>query len=441
MNRFEEISAACLQRDATAAETLNEQTSQRLRALLAHHWKGANPAWRLLVESQGLDEAALPRSVHELSRLPLMTREHLRSGDFAERPNAAVFQTVSTSGSTQSSVRVPHNLEMSRATLFDNFLRLFALNQVAQLFPFYGLAHLFEGYVTGSQLTMTFMRDCFGEAAGMGVLTEPFELHCQRLRRLAAQTVASSPSVLTALANYVLQQGEQLPIPRLVVGGAPLHSGDRSILERAFRPRELLSFYPTTDAGALGCGEHETGDYQSFAETHLIEVIAADGTHVSEGEEGLIVVTALDSLAAPLIRYAVGDRVTYLGRSACGGRVRLRKIRRASEALIGDFKLPLADLDGWRDELAQRGFATSALQVAKRQDAQGRPFLIVRLESSERTAALEAAALDLIRADVRLGYGIQHALLCAPQVEMFAPGELLKGRFKLPVFVDEVEHP
>jgi phenylacetate-coenzyme A ligase PaaK-like adenylate-forming protein len=245
--------------------------------------------------------------------------------------------------------------------------------------------------------------------------------------------------VITALASHLLQRGESLPIPLIVVGGAPLHTGDRSLIERAFSPREILHFYPTTDAGALGCGDRQTGDYQSFPETHLIEVLGADGVHVSEGTEGLLVVTALDSLAAPIIRYAVGDRVTYLGRSARGERVRLRKIRRASDAMIGEFKIPLADLDGWRDVLAQQGFATSALQIAKRRDVTGRPQLIVRLETSEHTADLEAAALDLVRTDEDLAYALRHGLLCVPRVEVFPPGGLLKGRFKLPIFVDEME--
>lgn len=445
MTRFDELSAALHRRDVSASQTLDAQTSARLTALLAHHWRGNNPAWQQCVASHGLSEAQLPRSAGELGRLPLMTRDLLRAGGFAERPNAAAFQCVSTSGSTQSAVRMAHNFEMSRATLFDNFLRLFVLNGIADPFPFYGISHRFEGSVSGSQTTMRFMSEHFGDAVAVGGVDEPHALHHERLTRLAPRTLASAPGVVTALASHVLEQRVRLAIPLIVVGGAPLHVSDRALIERAFSPQEILIFYPTTDAGALGGFVNLRGEYVSFPETHVIEVVHADGMQVAAGEEGLVAVTALDSLATPLIRYLVGDRVTYLGRgegdSGRGDRVRMRAIRRTSDAMIGDFKIPLADLEGWRDALAQRGFHTSALQVAKRRTENGQLTLLVRIEASAPPADAQARALEVVLTDKQITYGIQRGILGAPRIELFSPGTLLQGRFKMPIFVDESELP
>ena len=47
---------------------------------------------------------------------------------------------------------------------------------------------------------------------------------------------------------------------------------------------------------------------------HLVEVVGPDGRAVAEGEEGELVVTRLLGDQAPLLRYAVGDRVRRLPR-------------------------------------------------------------------------------------------------------------------------------
>lgn len=437
MTRFDEISAAIAQRHASSRHSLKEQTSARLSACLAHHWNGANPTWRVLVERHGVRKAQLPRTAEELTRLPLMTRSALRDGNFSERPNAAVFRCVCTSGSTHSAVRVPHSLEMSRATLFDNFLRMFAINGVTDLFPFYGVVHRFDESLSGSQTTMTFMTDSFREFAAMGDVAEPSEIHWERVRAMAPSTVASSPGFMMVLAHHVLRNGQRLAIPRIVVGGAPLSMSGRAVIERAFAPREILLFYPTSDAGALGCSLNESGDYVSFSETHVIEIVRADGSHVAEGEEGLVAVTALDSLAAPLIRYLVGDQATYLGPCTVGERVRLRGIRRVTDALIGDLKIPLADLEEWQNELARRGIHIGALQVAKRPYIGGRAVIVIRVETAESHAAVEAATLELVLANREIASDIRRQILTLPRIEVFPPGGLLQGRFKLPVFVDE----
>jgi phenylacetate-coenzyme A ligase PaaK-like adenylate-forming protein len=435
-NRYDDVRSAVARRAASAPEDLDRETSDRLVACLLHHLRGPNTAWRDVVRVHGIIEANLPRTPSELARIPLVTRGFLREGHYGERPNAPVCHLVSTSGSTHTAVQIAHNVEMSRATLFDNFLRLLALNGAEEILPFYGIGHWGSDEVTGSRITFMLMSEHFGRAAQASSVNDPLDETVARMRALAPRTVASAPGFMTLLAGYLLERGERLLIPRVIVGGGPLTIMDRRYIERAFAPEEVLVFYPSTDAGGLGARIEATDEYVSFPETHIFEVVHTDGSHVAVGEDGLVAVTALDSLATPLIRYVVGDRVTYLGPTT-GGRVRFRNIRRVTDAVVGHLKVPLAEIDSWRDQLAQRGIEASALQLVTRRDARARERLTVRVETKADRAAVEAALLEIILAEPSLGVGLESGYLSSPRIEIFAPGELLRGRFKLPVFVDE----
>jgi phenylacetate-coenzyme A ligase PaaK-like adenylate-forming protein len=436
-NRFDDVCSAVARRSACTSEELAREASDRLVACLLHHLRGANPAWRDVVRVHGIGEANLPRTAAELARIPLVTRSFLREGRFNERPNAPIFHVVSTSGSTHTAVQIAHNVEMSRATLFDNFLRLLALNGAKEILPFYGIGHWGNDEITGSRITFTFMSEHFGGDARASSVNDPLDETVARIRALGPRTVASAPGFMTLLAGYLMERGEQIPIPRVIVGGGPLTIIDRRHMERAFAPEEVLVFYPSTDAGGLGARIEASGEYVSFPETHIFEVVRTDGSHVKEGEDGLVAVTALDSLATPLIRYLVGDRVTYLGRTETGGRVRFRNLRRITDAVIGHLKVPLAEIDSWRDQLVQRGIEASALQLVTRRDARARERITVRVETKAGRAEVEAALLEIILAEPSLGVGLESGYLASPRIEIFAPGELLRGRFKLPVFVDE----
>ena len=95
----------------------------------------------------------------------------------------------------------------------------------------------------------------------------------------------------------------------------------------------------------------------------------------------------------------------------------------------------------WQRGLARRGFHTSALQVAKHltgdAETNRRPALAVRIESSDPPADAEQMALEVVHSDPKIAYAVARGILPVPRIEIFAPGTLLKGRFKLPIFVDE----
>ena len=132
--------------------------ASRLRACLNHHRSGPNPAYSDLLVESGIGAGDLPESTEELNRLPLTDKDFLKQGHFPEHPNGPIYKVVSTSGSTQTAVAIPHNFAMSQATLFDNFLRLMALNRIQDFGRFYGIGHWVPGETaSGSFITFDFI--------------------------------------------------------------------------------------------------------------------------------------------------------------------------------------------------------------------------------------------------------------------------------------------
>lgn len=405
--------------------------------LLRHHVLAPNPAYRRLIRRSGVTVPVNPE-IDLLPSLPLTDKAFLRDSGYATQPAAEVFRVVATSGSTQSAVRVPHNYEMSRATLGDNFLRLFRLNDIALRGTVYGVGHWEPGEEnTGSYLTFHFMSQVLPDFV-MASTRDALEEHADRIQRLSPGVLASSPAFLGRLARYCLETKREHSIGTIIFGGAPLLQDDEAAIRQAFKPELIRGFYATTDAGALAA-EIGGGVYWTFSETHIIEVLDGNGHHVAPGERGRIAVTALDSLAAPIIRYLVGDEVTFCGRSEDGVRVALRDIKRVGEAIVADAKIPLADIDRWRDRFYEHGLRVSAVQLVRRRVQDGREHLLMKVElrgGNRRDAADLALALLMENPQVR--YLVTNGEIPLPEIVIAEPGELLGRGFKVPVFVDEV---
>lgn len=412
----------------------------RLRACLRHHWYGPNPSYRELLQLANFKDDDLPEDTEDLSRLPLTDKDFLRQGNFPEHPNGPIYKVVSTSGSTQTAVAIPHNFTMSHSTLFENFLRLMALNDINDFGRFYGIGHWIPGETSsGSFITFDFMKRAFPVSCEMAPTSDPLDRHEETLLS-GVDTVATAPGFLVHLANYMSERGRAVHIRNIILGGAPLLQSDARHVQSAFSPEKMIMFYPTTDAGGLGAQIGEGGDYVSFPETHVMEVVHSDGGHVAIDEEGDVAVTALDSLAAPIIRYLVGDRVVFLGRTD-DGRVSFRSIKRTADVIVGDGKIPFGELDRFRDALLDEGLVTNAFQMAKRKNRRGQDQIIMRLEGDVDTQAAHAAVIAVLRRNPHMMYLLDDGELPEPVVEVFSIGGLTKGRFKIPVYVDETESP
>lgn len=125
-------------------------------------------------------------------------------------------------------------------------------------------------------------------------------------------------SSLALLATHAEARGIKPRLPALRVvstTGEPLFPYQREVIGRVFGVPVSVE-YGARDAGLMAL-ESPDGVLLQMSETHLIEVLDAEGNPVEEGEA---VITSLVSDAQPFIRYRTGDVVRRSGRTDPGGR-------------------------------------------------------------------------------------------------------------------------
>jgi phenylacetate-coenzyme A ligase PaaK-like adenylate-forming protein len=415
----------------------------RVLAVVSHHRRVDGPYSRLLAEAD-IPEHWRPNDLADLAAIPPIDKQFLRTGGFAQRPAVdAPVTVVSTSGTTSDAVAVPHTADSLRAGLGDNFGRAFVAAGVGFPQRPWLVGHWEESAreanvrVSGSYISMTWL----AEVAASALLrnsTSPAAVIVEEAVAFAPTVVASSPNLLATLAHAALAKGHHFGLRAVLYGGAAATEEHRVLWQRAFAPAQMIAFYPTTDAGALGVSPEDSGVYQTFTETHLVEVLDDAGHHVGIGERGRLAVTAYRSLAAPIIRYQVGDSVVYEGTEA--NRVLISSIRRLTDAAIGDTLVPLEVIDAWTSALTGLGHVLSAVQLVCRTDAAARDQPVVRLVgAASPSRQLEEDALGLLRAITQLHHEIRHGSVAPPIVEFV--DSTVDSPFKSRSFVDERGEP
>ncbi|MCO6436853.1 MAG: phenylacetate--CoA ligase family protein [Phycisphaerae bacterium] len=145
------------------------------------------------------------------------------------------------------------------------------------------------------------------------------DAYFDELDRFRPHCIFGYPSSLALLANYGRSRGRAGNLESLkavFVTGEVCFPHDRENLEDYFQC-PVADGYGARDAGFLA-HECPDGGMHINAEQVFIEILR-DGRPVEAGESGEIVVTHLDALGMPLIRYQTGDvGRLQVGRCTCG---------------------------------------------------------------------------------------------------------------------------
>lgn len=339
---------------------VRELQRRKLRRLLAHAYEHV-PFYRERFDAAGIAPADV-RSLADLSHVPATTlRELLDAGPAATTSRAFAAEelvTRRTTGSTGESFALrfdPHWLAVQRA-LFLRALRT-------------------AGWGWGRRLAL--VRDDEGRRApGWFRWTDiPHELPpagmLERIRREPPDVLYGWVTPLRQLALHARETASAVPGMRSVVSTAEALDGPtRALLEHAFGA-EAFELYGSTEMGmvAVECGAHD-GLHLS-EETAVVERIEAE-----DGSGGRLVMTNLDLLSMPLIRYRTGDLAEVTERPcACGrtsprltcieGRlvdcVRLRDGRAISPYRITLAIGPIPGLRRYR--VVQEGYARFTVEI------------------------------------------------------------------------------
>ncbi|RIE08313.1 phenylacetate--CoA ligase family protein [Candidatus Cryosericum hinesii] len=136
-----------------------------------------------------------------------------------------------------------------------------------------------------------------------------FDRYVDVIDRTRPEIILSYVNAAESLAEYINISGRRLSYtPRGVVTAAGTLFPDwRRNIERAFGC-PVFNRYASDEAGCIACARGADALYVNPS-THIVEVVDADGQRIAHGT-GRILVTVLNNLSMPLIRYDTGDYAT-----------------------------------------------------------------------------------------------------------------------------------
>ncbi len=290
-----------------------ERRDERLRALVAHAY-GRVPYYRERFTLAGVTPSDI-RSVADIGRLPLTEKRNLQERPIEEITDRTVDPDDLVSTMTSGYSGEPFVIRRTRAeqarwarTWLDDLLRagLRTGDRVATIFTLREAQPDGIGTLSALKLVRETVVDCS---------LDPPEIH----RRVAE----IRPDFLRGMAGVVDRLAVEIPVaelrhirPRVVwVSGEVLTTVARTRIGNAFGA-SVHNAYGTHEVGLLA-SDCPGGELMHLGRSDLlVEVLDHDGRPVEVSGSGEIVVTALDSFAAPLIRYRLTDVVTR-GPDAC----------------------------------------------------------------------------------------------------------------------------
>jgi phenylacetate-coenzyme A ligase PaaK-like adenylate-forming protein len=432
-----------------AAAFATRRDARLARLVRFHYENGRNPAYRGLLERHGITVSRLPERAADLPALPVVEKTLLREGDYAARPavaDAEVRFVVQSSGSTGSPTAVPHSAAFERRVFGELYIRLFEMMGRGDLLrePGYGVAHYTpRSRNTGTYAAFTLLRELVPSTI-VACTRDPLADHLRVLLGDGVRWSASAPGFYLTVLAGAREHGldlRRVALDTIVAGGAPVSEDTQRRLVDGYGLGAFRLGYVCSELGWMGFQTEERGPYSLFADDFIIEVVDQRGRQVAPGERGRVLVTALASDAAPLIRYAIGDTARYLGYTGPYAHFPvIDEIGRDMVAHIGDGKVTYDDLAGLPLAMAALGAPVTAFQLAKRRAADGRDQIHVRVELADPGQDIQhvtSAAVNALRRHPQMDDQIGDGEIPRPIVETFSPGQLSAGRLKVPLYVDE----
>jgi phenylacetate-CoA ligase len=307
LEAFEEARAL----ERAPREQMDRAQQEALDRLLRHAWEHTAHYRRVLEECGAVRDGVV--RVDRFNAIPLLDKETLRT----EREQLCAFGGLSgrtiyenhSGGSTgqpvsflqdsfysQTNIGIKtYHLHVQGKTLGEREMKIWGSER-----------DLFEGTIgLKAKLSFYLYNRCFANC---------FHLSDSRIRAIMAEWNRVEPRIvwgyvdcLYLMARRALETGERLHRPAVVLCAAgTLHPHMREAIEEAFEA-PAVNIYGSREMGDMACECPRREGLHLTPQTHVVEVLNADGQPVME-EDGEIVVTSLHNYAMPLIRYRIGDR-------------------------------------------------------------------------------------------------------------------------------------
>jgi phenylacetate-CoA ligase len=293
-----------------AAELLTMQR-RKLQQVVEYAYQSV-PYYHRLFDQVGFCPDELRQDPKAMSRIPVLTKDIIKANfdDMltTEPERRKKLTRVTTSGSTGHPLTFMQDNDYRDSFTADIQRHLgWAGWKMGQLHAYLWGAN-FE--VTAQQAVRTRLLDWTWNR----FLTNAFLLTDKSLAAFTAQVRRRRPKLLFGYASslyrfaqYVRQQGyDDITFNGIFSSAEVLLPAVRQHIEATFRCK-MFDRYGTKELGGIACEcEAHTGLHIS-AENNYVEVINKSGQPAQPGEVGDIIVTNLNNLGMPFIRYSIGD--------------------------------------------------------------------------------------------------------------------------------------
>ncbi len=291
---------------AMSEDELRSYQLFRLKKIMVYAYDHVS-LYRKKWEDAGVGPADL-KTIDDLMKFPVVTKDDLRhiADDTALYKNGAGY-LFKTSGSTGVPISVAYH-------------RNRGFYEIAALSHFSLNMHLKTNLKTGmiisvlddDAIDLLPTREFSGTRRFLvNALNSPDD-HIERLNAMKPDYLATYPSVLKNIAFQV--QEKKIPIHQpkiLVTSGESQDAHTREIISRTFTGT-LLDCYMSTEAGAMACECLKHNGLHVLAYKTIVEILDDRHNVVPVGQNGNVVVTDLNNLVFPIIRYAgMGDISGY----------------------------------------------------------------------------------------------------------------------------------
>ena len=138
----------------------------------------------------------------------------------------------------------------------------------------------------------------------------------ERLHRQKVKILFGYPSSIYHFARFIRSSPYQGIIFESIISSAEvLIPSEREFIEETFRCR-MFNRYGSSELGGLACECQEHNGYHANTESNYIEIMN-NGLPTMPDEVGDIVVTNLNNLGMPFIRYSLGDTAAWTSDDNC----------------------------------------------------------------------------------------------------------------------------
>lgn len=265
------------------------------------------------------------RSWEDFRRIPLSSRADLKQS-VGQGLGDIVFNITATSGSTSSRMMIAHSRQAYEAHL----RRLVKIYRQAGVKPGVLCLNLcsYELNSGGRMMEAAF------KAAGAGVIPLGPTSTPDKVLEASHLIKALKPVMVNAYTNQLFDLfallGRKHSIKRCLVNGEPLWPEYRKRIEK-MGGVNIHDHYGAMEVSALGLALKPDDEYMKvFADGLLLEVLDEHGQTSATGI-GDLLVTDLNNICMPFIRYRLGDKVELIRRA---GALRVKVLGRTEDSLL-----------------------------------------------------------------------------------------------------------